>query len=149
MTEQYAGTPGRPASGMTVIPGGEGTPIPECPNTVKSPERWSRLWATGRSWLSNDAHYDLMRMVCEALEDRDRLRAALHNNKNGGTMVVGSMGQRIVNPLYKQLDAAETKCARLLDQAGFSPAKQKVKVASKDRVSKLDEMRAAAAAGKR
>lgn len=140
MTEMYAGQVGRPATtGMAVIPGGEGTPIPDPPDGLKDVSTWNRLWTIGRAWLSNDAHYDLMRLLVEAIEDRDRIRRRMNK---AAVIVVGSTGQPTTHPGFKQLDASESKIARLLGQAGFSPAAQKTRIASPDRASKLDRLRA-------
>lgn len=139
MTEMYAGKPGRPAAGMTVIPGGDGTPIPKPPRALKDVATWNRLWTIGRSWLSNDAHYDLMRLLVEAMEDRDRIRNVA---KRASVMGRGSMGQQQIHPAFKALDAAETKIARLLNQAGFTPAAQRTRVSSPAKPSKLDTLRA-------
>ena len=139
MTELYAGQPGRPAGGMTIIPGGEGTPIPEPPEGLKDIATWNRLWTIGRAWLSNDAHVDLMRLLCEAIEDRDRIRKRMNR---AAVIVVGSTGQPTTHPGFKQLDASEAKIARLLAQAGFSPAPQKARVAEPTKRSKLDDLRA-------
>jgi P27 family predicted phage terminase small subunit len=145
MTEElYAGKVGNPGRPMTVIEGGEGTPIPEAPLSwaanSNAREMWQRLWTVGRKWLSNEAHYDLMRILCEATEDRDKLRRRM---KREAMIVTGSGGQPQSHPGYRELDAMEGKIARLLDQAGFSPAKQRMQVAPAKAASKLDEIRAA------
>jgi hypothetical protein len=142
VTELYAGKPGRPNDAtMTVIPGGEGTPIPEPPKGLKDADTWTRLWTIGRAWLSNDAHYDLMRVLCEAMEDRDRVR---RTTKRVAVMSVGSKGQPIIHPAFRQLDMSELKVARLMALAGFIPAPHKTRVAHPNQAkrSKLDDLRA-------
>ena len=142
--EIYAGHAGNPGRDMIVIPGGVGTPIPEPPaswaRNSKSHEIWTRLWTVGRAWLSNDAHYDLMRVLCEAIEDRDRLRRRM---VRASMFTIGSAGQEQVHPGWRVLNEAESKVARMLDQAGFSPAKPRVKTQPEAK-SKLDEMRSRA-----
>jgi hypothetical protein len=125
---------------MVVIPGGDGTPIPDAPDTVDA-GTWDRLWTIGRSWLSNDAHFDMMVMLCESLADRERFRKAARRK---AAVVRGSMGQDRISPAWAQVDAIDAKVARLFEQLGFSPAKQKVRVAGTARKSKLDQLRAAA-----
>jgi P27 family predicted phage terminase small subunit len=129
---------------MTIIEGGDGTPIPEEPKhwpaTFRSREVWQRLWRVGRSWLSNEAHYDLIRLLVEAIDDRDRLRARMRKES---MIVSGSAGQPQPHPGYRELDNMEGKIARLLDQAGFTPARQRMGVkAGAGGKSKLAELRA-------
>jgi hypothetical protein len=149
MSEMYAGKVGNPGRGITVIPGGEGTPIPDPPASwpanTNSREIWTRLWTVGRSWLSNEAHFDLMRVICEAIDDRDRIRRRLLRS---ALMVTGSAGQEQVHPGWRHLNDAESKVARLLDQAGFSPAKRRIETQSSKSKSKLDEMRDKVKAGR-
>lgn len=146
--EQYAGKVGNPGRDMIVIPGGEGTPIPESPLSwaanSKAHEIWQRLWTVGRVWLSNEAHYDLMRLTCEAIADRDKIRNRVHRE---ALIVVGSTGQPMTHPGWRLVNECEAKVARLLDQAGFSPAKPRVKT-EKASTSKLDEMRNRVRAGR-
>jgi hypothetical protein len=140
--ELYAGRVGRPSTAdVTVIPGGDGTPIPDCPATVKDSGNWERLWTVGRSWLSNDAHYDLMRLLCEAIDDRERIRRQM---KRQPVILAGSTGQTTTHPGFRQIDAADLKIARLLDQAGFSPTKHRTKAASPKGTNRLDDIRSRA-----
>lgn len=137
-----AGRP--PDSPMTVIPGGTGTPIPEPPVTLADYGRdvWSRLWTTGRAWLSNDAHYDLMVMLVEAIERRDTILApAVRKAK---PMVKGSMGQQRVNPLYDELRKLEVQIADLLKRARFQPDEKRTPVEPRKRRSRLDALAAEA-----
>lgn len=138
----YAGKPGRPPAPMSVVPGGIGTPIPYAPRTIKNKDRWKRLWTVGRAWLSNEAHFDQMRLLCEAMEDRDRVRAKMANE---ATMVTGSGGQRQSHPGFRQLDASEQKIFHLMETLGFNPPKQKVKATPAKEKSKLDQLREQAA----
>lgn len=145
MNEPFqSGLPGRPPEGpLTIIPGGTGTPIPEAPDTLDSPTTWVRLWTVGRAWLSNEAHYDLMRILCEAIEDRDRLRSSMRRKAR---ITKGSVGQERVHPALKELDAMESKIARLLELAQFTPPKQRQKVGNTGK-SRLDQMRERRASG--
>ena len=143
--EMYAGKVGRPPAPMSVVPGGVGTPIPYKPRTVKNGDRWHKLWTVGRAWLSNEAHYDQMRLLCEAMEDRDRIRAKM---KTEAIMVTGSGGQRQTHPGFRQLDASEQKIMHMMEVLGFNPPKQKVKAQPAKEKSKLDQLRERQAAAR-
>ena len=137
--ELYAGQRGNPnlQRDVIIIPGGVGTPIPDPPKSVKDVERWQRLWTVGRAWLSNDAHYELMRLVCETMEARDRMASRMRRE---AMLVTGSTGQIVAHPGWRELTSMERMVAHLLAQAGFSPAPQKVKTQPEHK-SKLDEAR--------
>ena len=93
-----------------------------------------------------------MRVLCEAMEDRDRVREAMYakHASNGRmkeqTMVTGSGGQRQSHPGFRQLDASETKIFHLMDTLGFNPPKQRAKAQPPKEQSKLDALRAKSAA---
>ncbi len=142
MSELYAGKVGRPEKPMTIVPGGMGTPIPTPPNTLGDTEVWNRLWTVGRAWLSNEAHYDLMRLLCEAMEDRDALRRAMRRKAK---VTKGSVGQDRPHPGLRQIDAMDAKISRLLDQAGFSPNRRQTvaQPAGKSRLEQMKEARRA------
>jgi hypothetical protein len=148
--ERYAGKVGRHPHPLSVVPGGVGTPIPTCPSTIKDKARWKRLWTVGRAWLSNEAHFDQMRMLCEAMEDRDRVRKAMYELHGTGrpkeqTMVTGSGGQRQSHPAFRQLDASESKIFSLMETLGFNPPKQRTKATPAKERSGLDALREKAA----
>lgn len=137
-----AGSAGRPdEKPVSIIPGGADTPTPAPPATLNDVEAWDRLWTVGRSWLSNEAHYDLMRILCETMEDRDLLRKAM---KGKAKITRGSVGQDRVHPALRQLDTMDGKIARLLELAGFTPTKQKLVLGkAKGRLDEIRERKAA------
>ncbi len=137
-----AGSPGRPDERpVSIITGGLDTPIPEAPPTLRDTPTWVRLWTVGRGWLSNDAHYDLMRILCEAIEDRNDLRKLMGRRSR---ITKGSMGQDRVHPALKELDVMDVKIARILETAGFAPERHKrVVTAHKGRLDAIRERKAA------
>lgn len=143
MTEHYAGKVGRPdETPVSIVPGGTGTPIPDAPPTLGDAGRegWVRYWTVGRAWLSNEAHYDLMRLLCEALDTRERLR---HESQKRGTklMVRGSMGQERVNPIFDAIDRIDAKITDLFLKLRFQPTEMKHKLQAPK--SRIDAMREA------
>lgn len=49
--------------------------IPDPPDgfSVEATETWRRLWAASSGWLHPSADFDLLRMICEALEEHEAL----------------------------------------------------------------------------
>ena len=135
-----AGRP--PDAPMIVIPGGTGTPVPEPPEHLTEYGRlvWDRLWMTGRSWLSNDAHFDLMSMLVDAIERRDTVLAPAA--RKARPMVKGSMGQQRVNPIYDQLARLEAQIADLLKRARFEPDAKRQPIEPRKRRSRLSDLAA-------
>jgi hypothetical protein len=122
---------------VSLVIGGTSTPIPEPPRTLRDPATWTRLWTTGRAWLSNDAHHDLMLILCEAMEDRAALRRLMRRTRK---ITSGSAGQDAIHPALKQLDAMDIKIARMLATCGFSPQRQKQIIApAKGRLDSIRE----------
>ncbi len=141
--ERYAGKVGRPSRvPVSIVPGGAGTPIPKAPRMgAAGTEAWKRLWTVGRSWLSNEAHYDLMVQVCETLDRRAELMTETRK-RTFKRIVRGSMGQDRVNPIYEAIDRADAKVVDLLVKLRFQPAEQKQGVAAPPK-TRMDAMREA------
>lgn len=125
---------------ISIVPGGVNTPVPPPPASLKprGAEAWWRYWTTGRRWLSNEAHFDLIVMICEALDDREELRDKLRRERS--MVVRGSMGQKVAHPLIREIGVLDSRIADLLNRAGFEPPKQR-KIIGQKRQSKIDEMR--------
>jgi hypothetical protein len=125
----FAGEAGKPSQQpVSIVPGGVGTPIPDVPQHFgpAGAEAWSRLWTVGRRWLSNEAHWDLMVQLCEAIERRDTLSRETRK-RNFKLVVRGSMGQDRVNPILETIDKTDAKVTDLLVKLRFQPAEQKQK----------------------
>lgn len=119
--QPFAGSAGRPpARPMTVITGGDATPIPETPDHLgeRGAEAWVRYWTAGRSWLNNESHRDLMLLLCEVIDRRETFAAAARKAR---PMVKGSMGQVRVNPIFAELERMEGQIVDLLRRANFEP----------------------------
>ncbi len=145
MAELYAGKVGRPIKEpVSIVPGGAGTPIPEPPDTLAESgrEAWQRYWTVGRVWLSNEAHHDLMRMLCEALDVREQLRRE-SRKRTTKLMVRGSMGQDRVNPIFEAIDKADAKITDLFMKLRFQPAAEPKQVAQPAGKSRLEQMKEA------
>ena len=135
--QSKASSPGRPDERpVSIISGGLETPIPQPPSGLRNTETWTRLWTTGRGWLSNDVHYDLMAILCESMEDRAALRRVMVRTRK---ITAGSAGQDRVHPALKEIDAMDIKIARMLETCGFTPQKQKQVIAAKR--GRLDAIR--------
>lgn len=137
----YAGEAGRPSDlPVSIVPGGAGTKVPETPDWLgaRGKEAWVRYWTVGRRWLSNEAHYDLILMICETVDDRESLRKSL--GKVRDVVAKGSRGQDRISPIIRQIDATDAKLADLLKRGGFQPPEQRKQVGPK-RQSRLDALR--------
>jgi hypothetical protein len=136
----FARDAGRPPDEpLVTITGGAGTPIPQAPYgklSDRGKQRWHRLWRTGRAWLSNDAHYELMVMLVEVAERRDKLQAAAAKLKR--YTVTTQTGEKL-HPVLTELRQTETHLVSLLTAAKFTPDPKMAKVAPRQR-SRLEEL---------
>ena len=72
---------------------------------------WNQVWQSGASWLKSNMDTELVLMLCEATEERTRLRIMLQNDQS----------------LWRErraLREVDRQIITLLGQVGFSPSER-------------------------
>ncbi len=119
---------------------GEGLAVPEPPEGLSQAglDRWCRLWGVGGAWLSERTDYDLMVRLCEAHDERAKLRKEVAKK---GRYSYGSQGQLVTHPAVEQLRTIENLITRWESLCGFTPSdRSRLGVAEVVRMNKLEEL---------
>lgn len=82
---------------------------------------WEHVWVAGKSWLSPDSDFTIVKMLCEAHDEHETIRQAL------ATGVVERFystanGQIVTHPLVTQLSNLRAQMTAWMSAIGFSPA---------------------------
>ena len=86
-------------------------PEPSRPLGVQGLNLWNQVWQSGASWLKQNMDTELVLMLCEATEERTRLRIMLQNDQT----------------LWRErraLREVDRQIITLLGQVGFSPSER-------------------------
>lgn len=122
-------SPGRDSGGRK-LPGGENVTalrpvdgaLPKLPPTLaegsEGARRWVSIWREAK-WLSPATDLEVITRLCEAIELREGMRAAL---AEAGFYVKGSQGQLRPNPLLGQIRATEAQILQLETVCGLTPS---------------------------
>lgn len=84
-------------------------PDPHRPLGQTGRELWDRIWTSGAGWLSRGMDAEIVLLVCEATDERTRLRVKLQQQPDAWR------DRRALRELDRQIIS-------LLAQIGFSPA---------------------------
>ena len=86
-------------------------PEPFRPLGVQGLNLWNQVWQSGASWLKQNMDTELVLMLCEATEERTRLRVILQNDQS----------------LWRErraLREVDRQIITLLGQVGFTPSER-------------------------
>ena len=134
MPKQITGRPvGRPrklAIPLSVIHGSsqapgealkasEGMPTPP-PLKEAGLELWNLVWTAGRNWISPDSDHTIVKMLCEAQDEHESIRALLASGEVQ-RFYKTTNGQIASHPLVSQLVSLRTQISSWLAALGFSP----------------------------
>ena len=86
-------------------------PEPQRPLGEQGKKLWTQIWASGAGWLKQQMDFELVLMLCEATEERTRLRIRLQQNPDAWR------DRRALRELDRQI-------ITLLGQVGFSPSER-------------------------
>lgn len=137
-TGRPAGRPSKPAEvkRATGNPGGRRLPDAPMPGTglnaatgVPTPPSlgedgqllWSHVWTAGKTWLSPDSDYTIVKMLCEAHDEHETIRRALSTGVVERFYTTAN-GQIVTHPLVTQLGNLRTQMSSWLAAIGFSPS---------------------------
>lgn len=106
---------------------------------------WVHVWVAGRSWLSPDSDYTIVKMLCEAHDEHEEIRRALSTGVVERFYTTAN-GQIVTHPLVTQLGNLRSQMTAWLAAIGFSPADRSrlglAEVRVKDELDELQRRRA-------
>ena len=105
------------------------TTVPEPSRQLFPPGRelWDRVWQIGAIWISPNTDVDLLLIVCEQIDERQKLRNSVWND--------GRMDER------KALRSLEKLIVENLSLLGFTPTdRSRLGVAEVKRETKIEEL---------
>ena len=104
-----------------VLEGGNETPVPKPPTglLVSSERRWAAFWRSGVAEVIDPAA-DLPRLE-RWIKDSDEFTRVSRDVDRIGRMVLGSMGQPVLNPLYVLLRDLDERLRRAETEFGMTP----------------------------
>lgn len=82
---------------------------------------WDHVWFAGRSWLSPDSDYTIVKMLCEAHDEHEGIRRAI----NSGVVerfYATANGQIVTHPMVTQLSNLRVQMTSWMAAIGFSPS---------------------------
>ena len=82
---------------------------------------WSHVWHAGKSWLSPDSDYTIVKMLCEAHDEHETIRRALATGVVERFYTTAN-GQIVTHPMVTQLANLRVQMTSWMAAIGFSPA---------------------------
>ena len=147
--KRAAGNPGNRPLPEAPLPGTglkAATKTPTPPTLGKDGKAlWIHVWNAGRSWLSPDSDFTIIKMLCEAHDEHEQIRKQLATGKVERYYMTAN-GQIVTHPLVTQLATLRSQMTAWLAAIGFSPADRSrlglAEVRVKDELDELERRRA-------
>ena len=144
--KRAVGNPGKRPLPSAPMPGDGLAPftgIPDAPDFgPDGMELWGRVWSAGRQWLSVEADYPLIVMLCQAQDEAEDIRRSLNDGSEERYYVVGN-GQKVTSPLVSQLKDLRAQITAWLSSLGYSPTdRSRLGLAEVRTANELDELHA-------
>jgi phage terminase small subunit len=92
-------------------------PTPPAHLTERWIKSWEIFWASPFAQVVQPAQYPALERLFSMYEERDRMDVYLREEP----MSVGSQGQKILNPMYRQRSAVDAEIRQLEDRFGLHP----------------------------
>ena len=92
-------------------------PTPPAHLTERWVKSWEVFWASPFAQVVQPAQYPALERLFSMYEERDRMDVYLREEP----MSVGSQGQKILNPMYRQRTAVDAEIRQLEDRFGLHP----------------------------
>ena len=130
-----------PGAGLKPV---DGVPTPPSLG-VDGQTLWVHVWVAGKSWLSPDSDYTIIKMLCEAHDEHEEIRRALSTGVVERYYITNN-GQIVTHPLVTQLGNLRSQMTAWLAAIGFSPADRSrlglAEVRVRDELDELQRRRA-------
>lgn len=165
-TGRPAGRPAKPTEvkRATGNPGGRPLPVAPMPDSGLKPvdgipnppslgadgtSLWLHVWSAGKSWLSPESDFTLIKMLCEAHDEHEQIRRLLSTGEVARFYMTAN-GQVVTHPLVTQLASLRTQMTAWLAAIGFSPSDRSrlglAEVRVRDELDELEKRRASRSA---
>ena len=92
-------------------------PTPPAHLTERWVKSWTVFWASPFAQVVQPAQYPALERLFSMYEERERMDTYLREEP----MTVGSQGQKILNPMYRQRTAVDAEIRQLEDRFGLHP----------------------------
>lgn len=116
-TGSLTGNAPMPGAGLAAASG-----IPKPPSLGEDGQAlWVHVWDAGRSWLSPDSDYTIVKMLCEAHDEHETIRRALSTGVVERFYTTAN-GQIVTHPMVTQLANLRVQMTSWMAAIGFSPA---------------------------
>ena len=92
-------------------------PTPPAHLTERWVKSWEIFWASPFAQVVQPAQYPALERLFSMYEERERMDTYLREEP----MTVGSQGQKILNPMYRQRTAVDAEIRQLEDRFGLHP----------------------------
>jgi len=92
-------------------------PIPPAHLTERWVRSWEVFWASPFAQVVQPAQYPALERLFSMYEERERMDTYLREEP----MTVGSQGQKILNPMYRQRTSVDAEIRQLEDRFGLHP----------------------------
>lgn len=106
---------------------------------------WLHIWVAGKSWLSPDSDFTIIKMLCEAHDEHEEIRRTLSMGVVERYYTTAN-GQIVTHPLVTQLGNLRSQMTAWLAAIGFSPADRSrlglAEVRVRDELDELQRRRA-------
>lgn len=116
------------ADALTRLPAPAGVPEPARPLGVEGAAMWRRVWTSGAIWLADKIDAETILILCEQVDERDRLRYIVLNDPDWRDRT--------------QLRVLEKAIIDTLGFLGFNPTDRKRLAVAEVEASPLDDMMA-------
>ena len=131
-----------PGKGLPAVVNG----IPKPPSLGEDGQLlWEHVWNAGKSWLSPESDFTIIKMLCEAHDEHEEIRRALSTGVVERYYVTNN-GQIVTHPLVTQLSNLRAQMTSWLAAIGFSPADRSrlglAEVRVRDELDELQRRRA-------
>lgn len=126
-SHRKAGNPSKKDLPAAPMPG-DGIPsdgsIPEPPESLEDEGRevWRIVWSGARSWMAPGTDPLVVRQLCEAWDERARLRTYLDQAGTAGRWYETNAGQTVTHPAVTQLRQLDAQITSALSACGLTPS---------------------------
>lgn len=128
-------------------------PVDNIPNPpslgADGTQLWLHVWHAGKTWLSPESDFTLIKMLCEAHDEHEAIRRMLSTGEVPRFYTTAN-GQVVTHPLVTQLGNLRTQMTAWLSAIGFSPSDRSrlglAEVRVRDELDELEKRRAARSA---
>lgn len=128
-----APTPGSGLPAVSDLP-------PAPPLGIDGTDLWNQIWSAGRTWLSPSSDQQIVKMLCQALDEHEHMRRALSIGEVPRFYALPN-GSYVSHPYVSQIKECRAQMTAWLSALGFSPTdRARLGVGEVRQIDALDEL---------